>query len=143
MYYVIGHRGRGGISKYDIYDKGGSGCQNMMLHYVTYFHYIWRHVYIMFEDMFLLCLKTHLHNCLRLFTQFLKIYFHHVKRHAFTIFLDIYKQGLKTLSYHVWRFVMTLCKDMLTISLKQVWCTMTTYVHFGNLFTYSNVWKHV
>ena len=103
----------------------------------------WRHVYIMFEDMFLLCLKTHLHNCLRLFTQFLKIYFHHVKRHAFTIFLDIYKQGLKTLSYHVWRFVMTLCKDMLTISLKQVWCTMTTYVHFGNLFTYSNVWKHV
>ena len=134
-------------------------------------HHIYRHVYIMLEDMFTWYLRTCLNNIRRhiysmledMFTPSLNICLHHVGkpvftlyeiclpnilRHICTVLKEILTQCWKTWFYHVWRWMFEdNFQSYLKTCLHNIWrlffasCSNVCYVMYEDLLTQH--FKHV
>ena len=104
----------------------------------THLHHVYRHVYIMFTDMFIPCL----HHVYTIFEDIsppnLKICLHNVIgyrtcfwRQVLTMFEDVFTPCLHSFVHHVWIYVYTVFED----SFSQCWRTCVQYI-WRQFFTF-------
>ena len=74
-----------------------------------------RHIYSMWDDMFTPCWKTCLHIVWNMFTQYSKTYLYRVERNSYSMLEDLILLGLIIMHLHnVWRQFSIIFENMLT-----------------------------